>query len=47
MLPPRLVTVALFLPLSLLLGALRAEDLCALPMGERLCALLQRHQFIK
>ncbi|MBE6691270.1 MAG: hypothetical protein E7590_08355 [Ruminococcaceae bacterium] len=47
MLPPLLFTVALFLPLSLLLGALRAEDLCALPMGERLCALLQRHQFIK
>ena len=39
--------VALFLPLVLLFGALRREELLALPLGERLCPILTKCKLLK
>ncbi|MBE6703079.1 MAG: hypothetical protein E7585_06685 [Ruminococcaceae bacterium] len=47
MLPVLALVVSLFLLLALLLGAVRREDLAALPAGERLARFLQKHKLIK
>ncbi len=46
-LPPLALTVAVFLPFALRLGALTGEDLDALPGGRLLCALLRRCKMLK
>ena len=46
-LPPLVLTVAVFLPFALRLGALTGEDLDALPGGRLLCALLRRCKMLK
>ncbi len=47
MLPVLLLTALVFLVLSLRLGAVGREELCALPAGERLCRALQACKLIK
>ena len=46
-LPALLISVLLYLPLALCLGAVRREDLRTLPCGERLCRALSRIHLIK
>lgn len=47
MLPVLLLTVLLFVPLALRLGAVEQQDILALPMGERICPLLQKMKLLK